>query len=133
MATRAPKQWCLTKHENLNSFANWKHNFTYTLSLHKKLSLRPFLAEGSRWLKKTQTSSRRGLVADGENIPEAQRLTAQQKVKYLELMLESISQVIRLHFGCQTNEARNSKNVILFFSGNILSLFLFCKNICKQY
>ena len=125
MATRAPKQWCLTKHETLNSFENWKQNLTYTLSLDKNFA--PFLAEGSKWLKKTKTSPLRGLVSDGESVPEAQRLTAQQKVNYLELLLgqianycpvvsrntivknstsiESIWQVIRLHFGFQTTGA----------------------------
>ena len=33
MASRAPKQWCLTKHETINSFENWRQNLQYTLSL----------------------------------------------------------------------------------------------------
>ena len=29
----APKQWCLSKVETINSFENWKQNLLYTLSL----------------------------------------------------------------------------------------------------
>lgn len=41
MAHRALKQWCLTKHETVNSFENWRQNVMYTLSLDSEFS--PFL------------------------------------------------------------------------------------------
>ena len=119
---RAPKQWSLKTRETLNLFENWKHNLIYTLSLDPNFA--PFLVEGVKWEKKTKANPLRGFGNDGEPIPEAQRLTAQQKVSYLELplgqianfipiiscntivknstSLESIWQSIRLHFGFQT-------------------------------
>ena len=123
--SRAPKQWSLKTRETLNSFENWKHDLIYTLSLDPNFA--PFLVEGVKWEKKTKANPVRGFGNDGEPIPEAQRLTAQQKVSYLELLLgqianfcpiisrntivknstslESIWQSIRLHFGFQTTGA----------------------------
>ena len=82
---RAPKQWCLSKVETINGFENWKQNLLYTLSLDSNFA--PSLADGVHWLKKTKAQPLRGLVADGDPIPLAQRLTARQKVNFLELML----------------------------------------------
>ena len=123
--SRAPKQWSLKTREILNSFENWKHNLIYTLSLDPNFA--PFLVEGVKWEKKTKANPLRGFGNDGEPIPEAQRLAAQQKVSYLELLLgqianfcpiisrntivknstslESIWQSTRLHFGFQTTGA----------------------------
>ncbi len=124
-SNRAPKQWCLTKTETLNTFENWKQNLTYTLSLDSNFA--PFLIEGCKWEKKTRSSPLRGFTDDGSSVTESKRRTAQQKVNMLELMLgqianycpvisrnsiiknstsmESIWQSIRLHFGFQTTGA----------------------------
>ena len=50
-ASRAPKQWTLTKTETLNSFTNWKENLLYILSLDNNFA--PFLVEGIVWTKKS--------------------------------------------------------------------------------
>ncbi|KAL5006931.1 hypothetical protein ScPMuIL_015737, partial [Solemya velum] len=118
---RAPKQWCLGKNETPNSFENWKQNLQYTLSLDPNFA--PFLIDAFTWEKKTRNAPLRGFATDGENIPEARRKTAEQKVTMLELMLgqianfcpvisrntivksstslDNIWQVIRLHYGFQ--------------------------------
>lgn len=123
---RAPKQWCLTKQETLNSFENWKQNLLYTLSLDPVFA--PFLIEGTTWEKKSRTTPLRGFRDDGDNVAAARRRTAQQKVNQLELMLgqianycpvisrntivrnstsvEGIWQAIRLHFGFQSTGAQ---------------------------
>jgi hypothetical protein len=75
---RAPKQWCLTKTESINSFESWKQNLVYTLSLDANFV--PFLVEGALWKKKTKTEPLRGFVNDGDDVAQAQRRTAQQKV-----------------------------------------------------
>lgn len=122
---RAPKQWCLTKNETINSFENWKQNLQYTLSLDTNFSA--FLVDGATWEKKTRTTPLRGFVDDDGDVPEARRRTAQQKVTFLELMLgqvanfcpiisrnsivknstsiNSIWQLIRMHFGFQCTGA----------------------------
>lgn len=122
---RAPKQWCLTKTETINSFENWKQNLLYTLSLDNNFA--PFLTEGFTWNKKTRAQPLRGLTDDEESVPEPRRRTAQQKLNLLELMLgqianycpiisrtslvknstsiESIWQTIRQHFGFQVTGA----------------------------
>ena len=122
---RAPKQWCLTKNETVNSFENWKQNIIYTLSLDSNFA--PFLIDGVTWGKKSKKSPLRGFTDDGEAIAADKRRTAQQKVNILELMLgqianfcpiisrntivknstsvESIWQAIRLHFGYQSTGA----------------------------
>ena len=121
-SSRAPKQWCLSKNETVNSFENWKQNLQYTLALDPNFA--PFLKDGFDWEKKTKTSPLRGMTDDGEDVPEAQRHTAHQKCTMLELMLgqianycpvisrttivknstsiNSIWQTIRLHFGFQS-------------------------------
>ena len=123
---RAPKQWCLSKQETLNSFENWKQNLLYTLSLDPLFA--PFLVEGATWTKKSKNNVLRGFRDDGDNLPAARRRTAQQKVSHLELMLGQIAnycpvisrntivknsisidiiwQAIRLHYGFQTTGAQ---------------------------
>ena len=122
---RAPKQWCLTKTESINSFENWKQNLVYTLSLDANFA--PFLVEGALWKKKLKTEPLRGFANDGDDVAQAQRRTAQQKVNMLELMLgqianycpiiscntivknstsiEFIWNAIHLHFGIQATGA----------------------------
>ncbi|CAH1266400.1 B4GALNT2 [Branchiostoma lanceolatum] len=121
-ANRAPKQWCLTKKETINSFENWRANQIYVLSLDP--SFTPFLADGVTWQKRTAGVEHRGYTNDGEAVPEAQRRTAAQKAASLELMLGQVAnfcpvisrnrivkastsltdiwQAIRLHFGFQS-------------------------------
>ena len=88
-ATRAPKQWCLSKIENVNSFENWKQNLIYTLSLDPNFA--QFLIDGVQWGKKTRNSPLRGFRDDAADMPEERRRTAQQKVNMLELMLGQIA------------------------------------------
>lgn len=123
--SRAPKQWCLTKIETVNTFENWRQNLLYTLSLDKNFA--PFLITGTWWEKKTKNTPFRGFADDDESIPEGSRLTRMQKVNMLELMLGQIAnycpvisrntivknstsvdqiwQTIRLHYGFQTTGA----------------------------
>ncbi len=122
---RAPKQWCLTKVETVNSFENWHQNLVYTLSLDTEFV--PFLVDGARWGKKTRASPFRGFTDDDDEVPAARRRTRQQKVSTLELMLGQIAnycpvisrntivknstcidhiwQTIRLHYGFQSTGA----------------------------
>ena len=86
---RAPKQWYLSKVETINSFENWKQNLLYTLSLNSNFT--PFLTDGFMWLKKTKAQLLRGLENDGKTVPLSRRLTARQKVNFLELMLHQIT------------------------------------------
>ena len=119
-APRAPKQWCLTKVETVNSFENWRQNLLYTLSLDSNFA--PFLTDGAHWKRKTKSSPLRGFKDDRDDIPE--KRTAAQKVTMLELMLGQIAnfcpvisrntvvknstsineiwQAIRLHYGFQS-------------------------------
>ena len=119
---RAPKQWSLSKSESVNSFDNWRQNITYTLSLDPNFA--PFLVDGVVWLKRSRADPNRGLTDDGQNVPQAARKTAAQKVAFLELMLGQIAnycpvisrntivknstsltgiwQSIRLHYGFQS-------------------------------
>lgn len=124
-APRAPKQWSLTKTETVNSFENWKQNLQYTLSLDPNFA--QFLVEGVVWGKKSRAAPLRGFVDDGDNVAQANRRTAQQKVTQLELMLGQVAnycpvisrntvvknatsmqfiwQAIRTHFGFQNTGA----------------------------
>ncbi len=122
MATqRAPKQWCLTRSETVNSFENWRQNLQYTLSLDANFA--PYLVDGCSWLKRTKTCADRGFTDD----EAAGGRTAAQKVTHLELMLGqvanycpvisrntivknstsigSIWQAIRTHYGFQSSGA----------------------------
>ena len=86
---RAPKQWCLTKIETVNTFVNWRQNLVYTLSLDKDFA--PFLISGAWWEKKTKATPFRGFSDDDESIPQAIRLSREQKVNMLDLMLGQIA------------------------------------------
>lgn len=123
--SRAPKQWCLTKIETVNTFENSRQILLYTLSLDKNFA--PFLITGTWWEKKTNNTPFCGFAADDESIPEGSRLTRMQKVNMLELMLGQIAnycpvisrntivknstsvdqiwQTIRLHYSFQTTGA----------------------------
>ena len=121
---RAPKQWVLQKNETVNSFESWKQNLLFTLKLEP--SFAPFLAEGAVWEPDSEDKACRGFVTDADPIPEGSRLTAEQKLDNLELMLGQIAnyvgvisrnsimrctsiseiwQKIRLHFGFQSTGA----------------------------
>ena len=124
-SNRAPKQWCLTKIEKVNTFENWKQNLQYSLSLDGNFA--PYLVEGTQWLKKSRSTPYRGFQDDPETVPAAQRRSKSQKVNMLELMLgqianycpvisrstivknsssmDSIWQTIRLHYGFQSTGA----------------------------
>ena len=124
-SNRAPKQWCLTKIETVNTFENWKQNLQYSLSLDGNFA--PYLVEGTQWLKKSRSTPYRGFQDDPETVPAAQRRSKSQKVNMLELMLgqianycpvssrstivknstsmDSIWQTIRLHYGFQSTGA----------------------------
>ena len=115
-SVKAPKQWCLTKNENVNSIEVWKDNLIFILSEDPKFA--ELLKPGTIWQKKSKSSPNRGFTntSGGE--------TAQQKVVVLERMLgqianycpvisrnsivknstyiDSIWQSIRLHFGLQS-------------------------------
>lgn len=125
MATRAPKQWSLTKNETITSFQAWKQNLQYILSLDNNFA--PFLLDNVTWEKKSTAAPLRGQTDDGEDVAVEKRRTAAQKVTHLELMLGQIAnycpiisrntivknstslttiwQAIRQHFGFQTSGA----------------------------
>ena len=118
---RAPKQWCLTKQETVNTFENWRQNLLYVLSLDTNFT--DCIAENVRWQKKAAAHPQRGLTNDADPLPAGIRHTAQQKVYMLQLMLGQIANycpiisrniivkkftsltaiwlVIRLHYGFQ--------------------------------
>lgn len=123
---RAPKQWCLSKIETVNSVENWRQNLKYTLSLDPNIA--DFLVDGYKWEKKTKSTPLRGFRDDGDQILlSVDRRTAQQKCNMSELMLgqianycpviarstivknstfiDSIWQAIRLHYGFQSTGA----------------------------
>lgn len=122
---RAPKQWCLSKVETVNTYENWRQNLKYTLSLDPNFA--QFLVEDCQWGKKIKSAPLRGFTDDIDTVPADKRKTAQQKVTLLELMLgqianycpiisrntiiktstsiQSIWQVIRLHYGFQSTGA----------------------------
>ena len=64
---RAPKQWCLSKHEDINSFDRWRQNLLYTLTLDD--SFADFLTDTATWEKKTKTNPNRGFASDGNDVP----------------------------------------------------------------
>ena len=59
---RPPKQWQLTEVETITTFANWKSNILYHLSLCNEFA--PFLEETSTWSKSAVPN--RGLAATTE-------------------------------------------------------------------
>ena len=81
---RVPRQWCLTKHETINTFENWKQNFIYTLSL--DVNSAEFIATDAQWQNKTAARPDRGLA--GNNDATTQQ---RQRVYTLELMLGQIT------------------------------------------
>lgn len=111
--------------ETINSFENWKQILLYFLSLDNNFN--PFLAEGVSSLKKTKAQPLRGFKDDSTDTAAWKRLTAKQKVSFLELMLGQIAnycpiisrstlvktstslkfiwQTIRQHFGFQPTGA----------------------------
>ena len=119
-SNKAPKQWSLTKNETVNTFASWKQNLLYILSLDPQFA--PYLVDGASWAKKTAANPTRGFVDD--DVDSNPRLTANVKVQRLELMLGQIAnfctvisrssiirgstclkdiwQLIRLHYGFQS-------------------------------
>ena len=62
MASRAPKQWCLTREETVNYFENWRQNLQYVLTVDSAFSM--FIQEGGTWRKKTKDTPLRGFVDD---------------------------------------------------------------------
>ena len=65
---RAPKQWCLSKTETVNSFENWKQNLIYSLSLDPNFAA--FLTHDATWAKKTKAYQNRDFTDDDDPIPE---------------------------------------------------------------
>ena len=86
---RAPKQWCLTKNESVNSFEKWNFFLTYTLSLDTNFA--PFLILGASWNKLSRDLPLRGFTDDANDVPVGDRRTAQQKCNMLHLMLGQIA------------------------------------------
>ena len=87
---KAPKQWCLTKEENLNSFNAWKENLIYVLSLDSNFT--PYLKAGVTWEKQTPTDEYRGFIDDGEEVTDAAaRKTKETKVTHLNMLLGQIA------------------------------------------
>ena len=85
----ASKQWSVSKNNAINSLENWRQNLVYTLSLDSNFA--PFLANSTTWGKKTKTQSLHGYNNNRETVPLSKRLTAQQKVNFLELILGQIT------------------------------------------
>ena len=85
----APKQWPLTKNETITSFEAWKGNLIYRLSLDPNFAR--FLTANVTWGKQTRANPTRGLTADGQDVAQADRQTAAQKVVQLELMLGQVA------------------------------------------
>ncbi len=118
---RAPKQWCLSKHESINSYERWQRNQIYTLSQDSNLAC--FLIPSAKWEKKGRRNPKRGYTDDTDGDANSRR-TAEQKMTHLELMLgqianycpvisaksiinnstsiDSVWQAIRLHYGFQS-------------------------------
>ncbi|CAC5394088.1 unnamed protein product [Mytilus coruscus] len=87
----------------------------------------PFLVSGTKWEKKTKTTTHRGFENDGEEVPEGNRKKREQKVSMLELRLgqianycpiisrntivknstsiDNIWETVRLHYGFQITGA----------------------------
>ena len=86
---RAPKQWCLTKNQTVNTFENWRQNLKYLLSLDPNFA--PFLVDDAAWHKKSRADPTRGFVDDPVDVPVGRRRTALQKVTQLELMLGQVA------------------------------------------
>ena len=81
----APKRWCLSEHETLNSYEVWRQHQIWCLSQDKTFA--PFMKDGVTWLKKNSTNPNRGLTNDAGN----NGVTADQKVLHLESLLNQIA------------------------------------------
>ena len=90
-SARAPKQWCLTKNETINSFENWRQNLMYTLSLDKNFV--PYLT--LKWAKKSKGAPSRDFVDDPNTVDEAVRKTKEQKSAALDLISETQTPSVR--------------------------------------
>ena len=88
---RAPKQWCLTKTETVNSFENWRQNLIYTLSLDTNFT--QFITTDANWGKKCASEPNRGFTND--DVIASGGRTALQQVYMLELMLSQIANYCR--------------------------------------
>ena len=67
-----------------------RQNLHYTLSLDANFA-KLFLVDGVTWGKKTHTAHLCGFTNDAAPIAEARRLSAEQKVTHLDLMLGQIA------------------------------------------
>ena len=83
---RAPRQWCLTKTETVNTFENWRQNLVYTLSLDPNFA--QFIAIDAKWEKRCAAHPNRGFTDD---IDLASGRTAIQQTYMLDLMLGQIA------------------------------------------
>ena len=84
---RVPKQWTLTEDTTITKFYNWQSNLLWHLA--EVPSFAPFLE--AEW--QTKATPNRGLVADGEEVANANdRKTAAQKNILLERMLGLVAQ-----------------------------------------
>ena len=119
---RAPRQWCLTKNETVNTFENWRQNLVYTLSLDPNFA--QFIAIDANWEKRCAAHPNRGFTDDNDLTSGR---TAIQQAYMLDLMLGQIAnycpvisrntiaknstslagiwQTIRLHYGFQSTGA----------------------------
>ena len=84
---RPPKQEVLKENETISSFAAWQSSLLYYLGENDQYAR--FLDPTSVWQKKSVVH--RGLVADIEPVPEAERKTAVQKNIILQRMLDIIA------------------------------------------
>ena len=112
-AVRAPKQWSLTKEETITSFESWRQNLKYVLSLDANFAA--FLVDGFEWDKKTRAAPLRGFVDDDEDVPQAQRRTANQKTIHLELMLGQIANYCPVI--SRNSIVTNSTSLVAVYSG----------------
>lgn len=106
---RAPKQWCLSKVETINSFEIWKQNLLYTLSLDSNFA--PFLVDGFTWLKKTKARQALDGLLTALHIQLSHKSCHQLKmvVKRYLFALDLDKAVSRVSDGCHSCAAlRNS-------------------------
>ena len=83
---RAPKLWQLTENESVSSFANWKTNIMYNLSLNNEFA--PFL--DSTWAKKSVPNRGLADLKEGATVKK----TAVQLAIVLERMLGLVAQFV---------------------------------------
>ena len=79
MAThRAPKQWSLTKNENVNSFKNWKKKPNIHTIL--RCELLTLSCRKCEMGEKTKAAPNRDFVDDGEEVQAAARRTKTRQI-----------------------------------------------------